>query len=90
MIKRIGEKINKEMPISQAAYCKGRSTTENVFACENLAEKAETSTNFEIQYLLLDMSKAFDSIIRNELVRDLHKIINKDNLNMIQILLGTE
>ena len=34
MMKRIGEKINKEIPISQAAYCKGRSTTEHVFACE--------------------------------------------------------
>ena len=90
MMKRIGEKINKEIPISQAAYCKGRSTTEHVFACKIVAEKAATSTNFEIHYLLLDMSKAFDSIIRSELVKDLQKILNKDELNMIKILLGTE
>ena len=90
MMKRIGEKINKEIPISQAAYCKGRSTTEHVFACKILAEKAATSTNFEIHYLLLDMSKAFDSIIRSELVKDLQKSLNKDELNMIQIMLGTE
>ena len=89
MMKRIGEKINKEIPISQAAYCKGRSTTEHVFACKILAEKAATSTNFEIHYLLLDMSKAFDSIIRSELVKDLQKILNKE-LNMIQIMLVTE
>ena len=36
------------------------------------------------------MSKAFDSIIRNKVVKDLQKILNKDELNMIQILLGTE
>ena len=80
MMKRIGEKINKEIPISQAAYCKGRSTTEHVFACKILAEKAATSTNFEIHYLLLDMSKAFDSIIRSELLKDLQKILNEDEL----------
>ena len=74
MMKRIGEKINKEIPISQAAYCNGGSTTEHVFSCKILAEKAATSTNFEIHYLLLDMSKAFDSIIRSELVKDLQKI----------------
>ena len=90
MMKRIGEKINQEIPISQAAYRSGRSTTEHVFACKILAEKAATSTNFEIHYLLLDLSKAFDSIIRSELVKDLRKILNKDELNLIQILLGTE
>ena len=36
------------------------------------------------------MSKAFDSIIRSELVKDLQKILNKDELNMIKILLATE
>ena len=89
-MKRIGVKMNKEIPISQAAYCKGLSTTEHVFACKILPEKAATSTNFEIHYLLLDMSKPFDSIIRSELVKDLQKILNKDELNMIKILLGTE
>ena len=89
-MKRIGVKINKKIPISQATYCKGRSTAEHVFAYKILAEKAATSTNFENHYLLLDMSKAFDSIIRSELVKDLQKVLNKDELSIIKVLLGAE
>ena len=63
MIKGINEKITKEIPLSQAPHCKGRSTTEHVFACKILAKKAATFTNFEIHYPLLDMSTTFKSII---------------------------
>ena len=90
MIKRIGKKLDSKIPISQAAYRSGRSTTEHVFTCKILAEKATTSTDFEIHFLLLDMSKAFDSIIRSELVKDLSEILNNDELHLIGILLGTE
>ena len=78
------------MPISQAAYRRGRSTTEHVFACKILAEKAATSINYEIHLLLLDMSKAFDSIKRSELVKDLNEILSKDEVHLIQLLLGTK
>ena len=66
IIKRIGHKIDADIPFSQAAYRKGRSTTEHVFATKILAEKAATSTDFPIYILLLDMSKAFDTIIRKK------------------------
>ena len=74
-MKRIGVKIDREIPITQAAYRSGRSTTEHVFACKILAEKAATSKDFGIHFLLIDMSKAFDSIIRSELIKDLSKIL---------------
>ena len=90
MIKRTGQKLDSEIPISQAAYRKGRSTTEHVFACKILAEKAATSTDFEIHFLLLDMSKAFDTIIRSELIKDLTEILNDDELHLTRILLETE
>ena len=40
MIKRIPEKIENRIPLSQAAYRAGRSTTEHVFTCKILAEKS--------------------------------------------------
>ena len=40
MIKRIQEKIENRILLSQAAYRAGRSTTEHVFTCKILVEKA--------------------------------------------------
>ena len=59
MIRRTSDKLNSRIPITQAAYRPGRSTTEHVFTFKILAEKAIASSNFEINLLLLDMSKAF-------------------------------
>ena len=39
MSKRIQEKIENRIPLSQTAYRAGRSTTEHVFTCKILAEK---------------------------------------------------
>merc|ERR1711911_32952 len=36
---------------------------------------------------MLDMSKAFDSVIRKTLFNDLEKILNTDELHMVSILL---
>ena len=59
------------IPLTQAAYNEGRSTTELVLALRLLAEKAITSSNYEIHLLMLDMSKAFDTIQRGTLFEDL-------------------
>ena len=42
MIRRTVDKINREIPINQAAYREGRSTTELVYVMKTLAEKAIT------------------------------------------------
>ena len=68
MIKRIQEKIENRIPLSQAAYRPGRSMTEHVFTCKILAEKAVTSECYKTTILLLDMSKAFDTVNRNNLM----------------------
>ena len=62
MKKRIIDKLDAEIPPSQAAYIAGRSTTEHVFAANVLVEKAITSANYLIHLLMLDMSKAFDTL----------------------------
>ena len=60
-IKRISDKIDSMIPLSQAAYRRGRSTTEHVFAMKILCEKAMTSCDYSTHILLLDMTKAFDT-----------------------------
>ena len=42
MKKRIMNRLDKEIPSSQAAYRTGHSTTEHVFAIKLLAQKAIT------------------------------------------------
>ena len=51
-----------------------------------MAEKAITSKSYEIILLLLDMSKAFDTVKRNTLFEDLKKIADTDELHMLTIL----
>ena len=90
MKQRIIDRIDREIPPSQAAYRAGRSTTERVFAMKILAEKAITSQEYTIFLLMLDMSKAFDTVNRKLLIEDLSKIINRDELHIISIMLQVE
>ena len=90
MRNRIIDRLDQEIPTSQAAYRTGRSTTEHVFATKIMAEKAITSTTEKIYLLMLDMSKAFDTVNRTILLNDLSKTIEKDELHMISIMLNTE
>ena len=87
LIRRINNKLNEHIPITQAAYRSGRSTTEHVFAVKIMAEKAISSTSYETTLLLLDMSKAFDTVKRNTLFEDLRHIVDEDELHMLSILI---
>ena len=90
LINRTGQKLDNEIPNTQAAYRKGRSTTEHVFATKLLAERASTSTSYVIHLLILDMSKAFDSVNRTILINELSNILERDELHLVNILLNTE
>ena len=87
MIERIGDKIQQHIPHSQAAYQKGRSTTEHVFTYKLLAEKAISSASYTVHVLLMDLSKAFDTINRETLINDLKNILEPDEVHMMKILL---
>ena len=76
------------MPITQAAYRAGRSTTDNVFTFKVLAEKAITSKDYETHLLMLDMSKAFDTVQRKSLFDELQEIISEDEVHMLYILIN--
>ena len=87
LLNRIYNRIDGEIPITQTAYRPGRSTTENVFTMKVLIEKALTESNYEINVLLLDMSKAFDSVERKILLDDLRNLVGPDELHILRILI---
>jgi len=87
LIRRIYDKLNEHIPVTQAAYRSGRSTTEHVFSMKIMAEKAITSQSYEVIILLLDMSKAFDTVKRDTLFEDLGDVVDKDELHMLSILI---
>lgn len=87
MISRIHDKLYSKIPNSQAAYRPGRSTTEHVFAFKCLAEKAITSSNYEIIIEMLDMSKAFNTVDRGKLFQTLKEILNDDELHLMKVLI---
>ena len=90
VMKRINSRLDSAMPISQAAYRKNRSTTEHVFATKLIIERTISSADETVYLLLLDMSKAFDSIQRNTLIEDLKNVLNQDELHLIRILLDVK
>ena len=51
-----------------------------------LAEKAITSSDYKIYILLLNMSKAFDTVNRNQLFETLEEIILPDEIHLLHIL----
>ena len=87
MVNRIGEKLISVIPKSQAAYQSGRSTTEQVFVFRSMAEKAISSNNYHTHILMMDMSKAFDTVKRDILLSDLEMIVDDDELHILKLLI---
>ena len=80
-------RMKDHIDISQAAYQQGRSTTEQVYTLKTMIEKAITTENYEIFIILLDMSKAFDTVNRPKLLQYLKEILSECEMNMINILI---
>ena len=90
LMNRIQNKLDNEIPPSQAAYRKLRSTTEHVFATKMIIDRTITAKE-ETSYLLLhDMSKAFDSINRKTLINDLKTVIQPDELHLVNQMIQVE
>ena len=81
------ERLKTKIPLTQSAYQSGRSTTEQVCAFKILAEKAITSADYKVTLLMLDMSKAFDTVKRRNLVEILREFLPPDELHMMKILI---
>ena len=87
VVDRTFKTIRKEINISQAAYSPGRSTTELVYTFRALIEQAVCAEDLNIHILLLDMSRAFDTIDRGILLNDLKQILKPDTLHLVSLLL---
>ena len=86
MLNRIWDRLSGRIPKSQAAYQPGRGTTEQVLSLKLMVEKAITSSDFNIYILLLDMSKAFDTVNRKTLLEELEDILLPEEMHLISIL----
>ena len=86
LLRRCWDRFKHHIPSDQAAYQSGRSTTEQVFACKVLAEKAIISGKYDLHILLLDMSKAFDTVNRTKLFQILEEILLPEELHLFDIL----
>ena len=60
--------------------------TEQVLALKILIEKAITSCDYDLHILLLDMSKAFDTVNRKTLLTDLQSTLDPDELHLLAVL----
>ncbi len=78
--------MKDKIPINQAAYQPGRSTTKQVFTIKVLCEKAIANSDYTVYLLLLDMSKAFDTVRKDTLFERLEKILQPDELHLLSIL----
>ena len=88
MIERCWQRLKPHIPIEQAVYQLGRSTTEQVFCVKTLAEKVITTNDYTIFILMLDRSKAFDSIDRHKLLLYLSEILNVRETYILHLLLN--
>ena len=55
-----------------------------VFTFKVLVEKAISSIGYETNLLILDMSKAFDTLKRDIIIEDLRKVLNKDEIERLK------
>ena len=86
MLDRMWNRLKSKLPLNQSAYQPGRGTTEQVHAVKLLVEKAIISSDYVVHLLLLDMSKAFDTVDRNKLFEHLDEIMHGDELYILHIL----
>ena len=90
MKKCIVDKLDAEIPPSQVAYRAGRSTTEHIFAAKVLVEKTITSANYPIHLLIPDVSKAFNTVNRSTQMQELAKVLDPNELHIINVLTNTQ
>ena len=76
------------MSSSQSAYREGRSTSDIVWAHRWMCAKAQRYVGLTIYITGIDMSSAFDTILRKELIEELEVFLDEDEMRMIELLLS--
>ena len=85
-MKRIWNRLSKDIPTEQAAYQPGSGTTEHVWAVKMITEKGIIFSNYKIYLILLDMSKVFDTVNRKILFGHLEETLAPDELYIMSRL----
>ena len=86
LLQRIWDRLASKIPKAQAAYQRGSGTTEQVLALKILIDKAITTNDYNLHILLLDMSKAFDTVNRKIILKHLQEVLQPDELHLMSIL----
>ena len=84
---RIKEKVDNYLSPSQSAFREKRSTSDAVWAHRWLVARIERYQE-KIYITGIDMSSAFDTIHRDKLLNTLSNIVDRDELQMLQLLLA--
>ena len=79
--------MKDHIPKDQASYQKGRNTTEQVMWMKLLIEKAITSENYNLIIMMIDISKAFDTVNRKTLHEKLETILDESEMRMMYLLI---
>ena len=87
VVQRIFDRTREAISVSQAAYSPGRGVSELILTFKLLAEKAITSQNYEFHILMLDMSRAFDTISRASVINNFKEILNPDETHLVSLLI---
>ena len=80
--------MEAEIPPLQAAYRPNRSTTEHVFTSKLIIERTIKARNESAHLIILDMSRASDSINRNQFIEDLRNTTETEEPHIFSTLLN--
>ena len=80
--------MEAEIPPLQAAYRPNRSTTEHVFTSKLIIERTIKARNESAHLIILDMSRASDSINRNQFIEDLRNTTETEEPHIFYTLLN--
>lgn len=87
-LNRIKPNIESYLSASQSAYRCSRSTTDVVWSYRWMLAKIQRYTDLELYITGIDMSSAFDTINRQELLDVLDTFVDEDEVRMIRLLLS--
>ena len=80
-------RINNALSHSQSTYRQSRSTTDIVWSYRWIAAKTQKE-NIQIYSTGIDMSSAFDTIHRDQIISIAQKILQEDEMRMLHLLLA--
>ena len=87
-LQRINPKVNKYLSQSQSTYREGRSTTDIIWTYKWIIAKVQRQKGTKIFITGIDMTAAFNTILRKALLEELETFLNEDQIRMCRVLLS--